>query len=113
MPHQILNEPEAMERLTDKAFLKELLIDFNQMKELDWDSFEQHFRDNNIKAMEEISHSIKGVAGNLSLEGIFKSAKALNDTIKLGETEFITRYFEELKIEVERFRGWLGTYLQS
>jgi hypothetical protein len=113
MPYPILNEQEALERLSDKDFLKELLQEFNTLPELNWSVFDQHFRQKNIKAMEDISHSIKGVAGNLSLTGIFYAAKALNDKIKLGETEFINRYYEELKLEVERFRGWLGKYLIS
>jgi HPt (histidine-containing phosphotransfer) domain-containing protein len=113
MPHPVLNEPEALERLSDKEFLKEMLLEFSKMTELDWNVFEKHKRGKNIKAMEEISHSIKGVSGNLSLTGIFHAAKALNDTIKLGETEFINRYFEELKLEVERFRGFLDKYLNS
>jgi two-component system, sensor histidine kinase and response regulator len=113
MPHPILNEAEALERLDDKEFLKELLQDFSKLKELDWTIFEQRFKSKDYKAIEEISHTLKGVAGNLSLTGIFQAAKALNDTIKLGETEFINRYFEELKIEVERFRNWLDSYLKS
>jgi signal transduction histidine kinase/CheY-like chemotaxis protein/HPt (histidine-containing phosphotransfer) domain-containing protein len=113
MQQPILNEKEAINRVYDKDLLKELLTDFIAMKELDWAVFEKCLSDSNLTDMDRISHSIKGVAGNLALTGIYTSATDLNNSVKLGEIELIKRHFEELKLEVERFRAFLPEYLNS
>lgn len=113
MQYPILNEQEAINRVYDKDLLKELLADFSDMKELDWNVFDQHIAANNLTELDRISHSIKGVSGNLALTGIYKTATALNDTIKLGEAELIKRHYEEMKLEVERFRIFLPEYLKN
>lgn len=113
MQHQILNEKEAINRVYDKDLLKELLTDFADMKELDWAIFEKCLEESNLKDIDRISHSIKGVAGNLALTGIYTTATELNNSVKLGEIELIKRHFEELKLEVERFRAFLPEYLSS
>lgn len=113
MPYDILNEAEAMDRVFDKELLRELLVEFSEMKELNFDFINQSFINNNLKELEQISHTIKGAAGNLALTGIYKSATALNDSLKLNELEFLNRYFEELKVQIERFREFLPQYLKS
>ncbi len=113
MQYPILNEQEAIERVYDMDLLKELLQDFIQMKELDWNAFDQLIAANNFHEVERMSHSIKGVSGNLALTGIYKTSTALNDTSKLGEPELIKRHYEEMKQEVERFRAFLPDFLKS
>jgi signal transduction histidine kinase/CheY-like chemotaxis protein/HPt (histidine-containing phosphotransfer) domain-containing protein len=113
MQYPVLNEVEAINRVYDKDLLKELLVDFSAMKELDWSAFEKHMANNEMNDIDRISHSIKGVAGNLALTGIYKTATMLNDSVKLGEVALLRRYFDELKLEVDRFRSFLPEYLQS
>lgn len=113
MQYPILNEQEAIGRVYDKDLLKELLVDFTNMKELDWSIFEKCLSEHNVQDIDRISHSIKGVAGNLALTGIFHSATELNNSVKLGELELVKRHFEELKLEVVRFRAFLPEYLKS
>jgi len=99
--------------MLDKDFLKELLIDFANMKELDWKVFDNYLLNNDTKSMELTSHSIKGVAGNLALTGIYHAATNLNDALKLGHLDNVKSCFEQLKYEVERFRIFLHDYLKS
>jgi signal transduction histidine kinase/CheY-like chemotaxis protein/HPt (histidine-containing phosphotransfer) domain-containing protein len=113
MQYPILNEHEAINRVYDKDLLKELLVDFTNMKELDWQIFDRHILANNLPDIERLSHSIKGVSGNLALTGIYNTSTALNDSIKLGEAALIKRYYEELKLEVDRFLAFLPEYLKS
>ena len=113
MQNPVLNEREAINRVYDKELLKELLVDFSKMKELDWNTFDQCLSESNFSAIERLSHSLKGVSGNLALTGIYQTSTALNDTVKLGEIDLIRRYYEELKLEVERFRAFLPEYLES
>jgi HPt (histidine-containing phosphotransfer) domain-containing protein len=111
MPYLIFNEQEALERVYDKELLKELLVDFSEMKELNWNIFEQHLKDLNYDELDHISHSIKGVSGNLSLTGIYLAATALNDVLRQHDISNIVTCLQELKAEVERFRVFLPEYL--
>lgn len=113
MPYQIFNENEAMNRVFDKDLIKELLIDFTKMKELDWHVLDQHISKNNFEAIERISHSIKGVSGNLALTGIYMTSTALNDAVKLEKMDLIKFHYEEVKSEVDRFLAFLPEYLNS
>ena len=113
MEYQILNESEAIERVFDKDLLKELLTDFSQMKELDWDVFDNHLKNGNMNELEHISHSIKGVSGNLSLIGIYKTSTNLNNAVRQNNLTAAAEYFEDLKKEVARFRDFLPEYLNS
>jgi HPt (histidine-containing phosphotransfer) domain-containing protein len=111
MQYPILNEAEAIERICDKDLLKELLVDFSQMKELDWQVFDRLIAEKNFNEIEHISHSIKGVSGNLSMIAIYKIATELNNTVRLGEIDLINRHYEQLKLEVDRFMAFLPSYL--
>ncbi len=113
MPYQIINETEAMNRVFDKDLLKELLKEFTEMKELDWQVLDQHISNDDFEAIERISHSIKGVSGNLALAGIYLTSTALNDAAKLENKELIKLHYDEVKIEVKRFIDFLPGYLDS
>jgi len=111
MIYQIINEKEALSRIFDKDLLKELLGDFSQMKELNWEEFDKLLDSHDTDAMEMISHTIKGVSGNLSLTGIYHAATALNDIIKQGDSSMISSSYDLLKREVARFTEFLPRYL--
>lgn len=110
MPYPIFNEAEAMERVGDKELLLELLHDFEQVDELDWIRFDQCLQTGNLESLQLISHSIKGMAGNLSLTGIYLTASALNDDLRNGFLTPAKAHYKELQSEVDRFREWLKTY---
>jgi HPt (histidine-containing phosphotransfer) domain-containing protein len=113
MPYPIFNEQEALDRVGDKELLKELLTDFSVSRELDWDKLDRLVSSSDFTALEMLSHSIKGVSGNLSLTGIYLTSTALNDTLRLREIDLVKRHCEMLKIEVERFLAFLPGYLIS
>jgi len=113
MEYPVINESEALDRLGDKDFLKELLQDFDQMKELKWNKFDELIQHDDTETIEFITHTIKGASGNLSLKAIFKTSSALSDAARQSDMDKIRTLFEELKIEVERFRAWLPEYLNS
>lgn len=110
MTYPVFNEAEAMARVGDKNLLLELLNDFSQVPELDWDRYDSCLAEQDTKTLEMISHSIKGMAGNLSLTAIYHAATALNDDLRNGFLVPAKVHYEELKTEVERFREWLKTY---
>jgi hypothetical protein len=113
MIYPVFNEAEALERVYDKEFIKELLKDFSEMKELNWDVFDAYIKQGDYAAMDLVSHTIKGTSGNLALTGIYQAATTLNDAIRLMDIAVITSFYSELKQEVERFREFLPGYLSN
>jgi signal transduction histidine kinase/CheY-like chemotaxis protein/HPt (histidine-containing phosphotransfer) domain-containing protein len=113
MQYPILDEQEAINRVYDRDLLKELLVDFSAMKELEWQIFDQHFANKNYTELEHLTHAIKGVAGNLALTGIYKTSTALNDALKQSQLDRTPTLFQEMKAEVDRFRAYLPGYLNS
>ncbi|MDD2331313.1 MAG: response regulator, partial [Candidatus Cloacimonetes bacterium] len=113
MEHRIIDENEAINRVYDKDLLKELLVDFNKMREIEDEPFEEAFRINDITEIEHLSHSVKGVAGNLALEGIYRTATEFNDAAKLGKKDELRHLYNKMKMEIQRFREWLPGYLEN
>jgi len=113
MRYRIIDEEEAINRVYDIDLLKELLVDFNTMKELEADIFEDAMAAGDITEIEHLSHALKGVAGNLALEGIYKTSAALNDAAKLAHADQLPALFSEMQLEIKRFREWLPGYLNA
>lgn len=113
MQYRIIDEEEAINRVYDIDLLKELLVDFNKMKELNARVFEDALNTNDVVEVEHLSHALKGVAGNLALEGIYKTSTALNDAAKFGQNERMRELYNLMKSEIERFRAWLPSYIQG
>lgn len=111
MQYRIIDEEEAINRVYDIDLLKELLVDFDKMKELDPSVIEAAIAAGDIVEVEHISHAIKGVAGNLALEGIYKSATTLNDAAKASQADRLRELHQAMKAEILRFREWLPSYV--
>ncbi len=111
MDYLILNEEEALARVFEKEFLKELLVEFARMDDLNWENLQAALTSGNLQEIEKSTHSIKGVSGNLSLTGIFKTSTALNLAVRCGQSESLDKLIEEFRREVERFRDFLPVYL--
>jgi len=114
MEHPILNEAVALSRVFEKTLLQELLREFDDLPELDISQWDSLFARKDYPALERMSHTLKGVAGNLALTAIFKAVKALNDALRHGEDEHsLQTLYNSLKDEIVRFRLFLPTYLNS
>ncbi|MDP2400410.1 MAG: Hpt domain-containing protein, partial [Actinomycetota bacterium] len=111
MQYRIIDEEEAINRVYDIDLLKELLADFNKMKELDTRCFEDAFAADDIVEVEHLSHALKGVAGNLALEGIYKTSTHLNDAAKANQPDRLRELYSIMRAEIGRFRAWLPSYL--
>lgn len=111
MEYRIIDEEEAINRVYDIDLLKELLADFNKMRELEDEPFETAFQNNDFTEIEHLSHSIKGVSGNLALEGIYRTATEFNDAAKQGNINELRLLHSKMKTEIKRFRDWLPEYL--
>lgn len=111
MQYRIIDEEEAINRVYDIDLLKELLVDFSHMKELEAAVFEEAFTANDLVEIEHLSHAIKGVAGNLALEGIYKTSTIFNDAVKQKEEAQLRPAFNAMLEEIKRFREWLPGYL--
>ncbi len=113
MPQPVFNEEEALQRAGDRDFLKELLAEFAAMPELDLSRLDELAVREDYEGIYQISHSIKGVAGNLALTGIYLSAISLNDILRLRQPDLLKSCLDRLKEEVERFLAFLPRYLES
>ncbi len=113
MQYRIIDEEEAINRVYDIDLLRELLVDFSHMKELEEAIFAEAFATNDLVEIEHLSHAIKGVAGNLALEGIYKTSTLFNDAAKLNDTVQLHTTFNAMLAEIKRFREWLPVYLEA
>lgn len=113
MPYQIFKESEAMDRICDKDLIKELLGEFNQTPELNRDFYDKAIAKADFQELEELSHSLKGVSGNLSLEAIYKTATAMNNAVRQANLDEVNSLLPELMAEIQRFQEWLPEYLKS
>lgn len=113
MPYQIFKECEAMDRICDKELIKELLAEFVQTQELNQEYYDKAIANKDFQELEELSHSLKGVSGNLSLEGIYKTATAMNNAVRTADLEEVKRLLPELMAEINRFQEWLPGYLKN
>ncbi len=113
LQNRIIDEEEAINRVYDKDLLKELLVDFEKMKELEPQVFEDAFAAKDYEEIEHLSHALKGVSGNLALEGVYKASTELNDAAKAGQNERLRELYRLMRLEIERFKAWLPGYLNT
>ncbi len=111
MQYRIIDEEEAINRVYDVDLLKELLLEFSTMKELNLKVFEDAFANSDVSEIEHLSHALKGVAGNLALEGIYKTSTELNDAAKTGQKDRLRELYSNMVGEIKRFKDWLPGYL--
>lgn len=113
MENVIFNETEALDRLMDMALLKELLQEFSFVKELKPELYESAMQEKDYEELDRLSHSLKGVAGNLSLVALYKTATEFNSAVRLNHPELLDGLLEKLKTEIQRFAAWLPEYLHN
>lgn len=113
MQQLIFNMPEALNRINDLDLLKELLIEFSKSDKLESRIFANALAEKNYAEIESLSHSIKGVSGNLSLDGIYKASTKLNDSIKAGNISVLKELILDLMSEIGAFKAWLPGFLKG
>ncbi len=97
-----IKNSELLERLGGNTNLcKELLIELGEKCTETRNDIEKAVDEQNVELLESITHTIKGVAANLSAHGIAKSAKILeNDLIESRRIEEVDKQLLDLKKEL-------------
>ncbi|MDD4310220.1 MAG: Hpt domain-containing protein [Candidatus Cloacimonetes bacterium] len=113
MQDAIFNQKEAIDRIYDLDLINQLLAQFNETLTAEVASLLNALENDDMHTAEQISHSLKGVAGNLSLIGIYQAATALNDAIKLSGSNTMDNFTNKLLEEIDRFNAWLPGYLSA
>ena len=83
------------------------------MKELNLNLYEKAFDEKNYHELERLSHSLKGVAGNLSLIALYKTATEFNNVAPSDHPELLPDLLQKLRDEIMRFNAWLPQYLEK
>lgn len=83
----VIDKTQALERLAgNEALLNMLINKFITGNQTTSDSITQTINQGDLEAASHIVHSVKGAAGNLSMNDLFISAKALEISLKQDET---------------------------
>lgn len=96
--YEYLNLEEVLQRIGgDQSVLKMMLGLFLESAEVA--RLEQSLKEKDHAAAQELSHGIKGMAGNLSLTALYQISTLLNNELKDGtfNTATVDQYFEILE----------------
>ncbi len=108
MSTEVINIEEALERIGgEKEFLFELLHEFAQQIEEMMPSLEEAIRNSDYDNIKLIAHSLRGAAGNLSINGMYK---ALSEIEKLAiglKSNEMTVFIERVNEENSNFKKFL------
>ena len=81
----------------DDDIVKELLNDFFESTKLQLKELEQAISNSDAEQITQISHSIKGAAGNLRMDDIFELSKKLEFMGRENNLDEAMQTFEDLK----------------
>lgn len=77
---------EGLDRIyDDKRLYRRLLIDFYRNKKGVFQELKPAFEQQQLETSREITHTMKGLAGNLGAQDLYLSAKQLDESLKQGE----------------------------
>lgn len=113
MKFHIFNQDEALSRVPDLNLLKELLLALGAMHEVNPENYRNALTADNLTEIDRLSHSLKGMAGNLSLEGLFKAASAINECVRGYTPGDLALLIDELTTEINRFQDWLPSFIKN
>ena len=106
-----LNVEEGMERVGGDAVLyKNILFDFSDIFRDSVSEFEILFNDERWNEASSLAHNIKGTAGNIGAESLFKMMELFEISLKQEESDFtllLHRYkevFDTLSFSIETLR---------
>jgi len=114
--HQIsnlkeLNINDGMERAGGDAMLyRNILFDFSDLFRDSASQFELLIEKSDMEGLSSLVHNIKGTAGNIGAEGLFKLMELFERSLALEEYDFtllLQRYrelFESLLVSIDTFR---------
>ena len=107
--HPGVDMKSAMARFgDDMVFFKELAKEFLSYVPEQISSLEEALRSDDISAIRQNAHSIKGAAGNLSAEKVRTIAAAIENIGGNGERATIPALIADLKNEVTNFEQFVG-----
>ncbi|MBF0397940.1 MAG: AAA family ATPase, partial [Desulfobacterales bacterium] len=94
----------------NKALYKDILKQFLKENFNCLEKIELSLEKNEIKNAEFLSHTLKGVSGNIGAEGIFSAAKNLEKAIKQNEKYLYNELLDQLDKEIRILKTSLGEW---
>ncbi|MER2493203.1 Hpt domain-containing protein [Catenovulum sediminis] len=105
----VINKPEALERLAGNEQLFVMLVKkFANQYENAASELETLLKENNLKDAAVMAHSIKGAAGNLSMNNLYEEAKVLEAELRNGEykAESFAKFSTALNDVIHESKSW-------
>jgi len=92
----------------DKDFLKELMDTFKSEYPQELAAIYQAIQEKDFETLNEAAHALKGAAGNLFLNKIYKLTLELEKRGKENKIKGVEEIYKELKEELEKFREFIS-----
>ncbi|MBF0502364.1 MAG: CHASE domain-containing protein [Candidatus Riflebacteria bacterium] len=97
-----VNVQEGLDRLAGNAEIyMRLLKEFPKLEELQ--KIEQALSTKDLKTAQDLTHAVKGLAGNLSIDSLVQTAKALENALYKPDWVESARIFGDFQGELHRF----------
>ncbi|MBP5343057.1 Hpt domain-containing protein [bacterium] len=93
---------EALARFMNNEALYLRLFE-KAIKETNLDKLEDAIKENNLDDAFEISHSMKGVFGNLSITNLYKISSNLTELLRAKKDIDYNEYLKELSNELNKY----------
>ncbi len=105
-----INCKEGLARLSQKKDLYlALLFEFAQQSSQDFEDLKQALKKDSVEAI-TIVHRIKGLAFNLSINGVGQAAEEIETALKNGDEDSLDAKVERLKGKIESFKASIEKY---
>lgn len=104
-----INVEEALERIDgDREFLKELANIFLQEAEFHLADIEEAIRTSETGKLQDLAHTIKGAAANISAERARNIASMLETAAREGDLAKAEMLTKDLETEIEEIRSFIS-----
>jgi two-component system sensor histidine kinase/response regulator len=93
----------------NQALYRKLLSRFRDSQETAVEDIQAALGAGDVETATRLAHTVKGVAGNLGAEALYRAAAALEKAIKEGQKETVEHSIEELEAHLQVVLGGIQT----